>query len=836
MDQVKLLERSLARERQARKEAERLLEEKSAELYRDNLERQQAEKALRISEERFRSLCASSPIGIFQTDALRKCLYTNTAWQAITGFTLEESLGEGWIRALHPEDRDEISREWAAAAAVGEGFSREFRMMSAIGEARWVHARLSTLRNDAGEVVGYVGTTEDITARREAEESLRAAKEAAEVATRAKSAFLATMSHEIRTPMNGVIGMTGLLFDTDLTPEQRQYAETIRGCGQSLLTLINDILDFSKIEARKLQMEIVDFDLRTAVEEAVELVAERAHAKKLELVVIVHHNVPAGLCGDPGRLRQVLTNLVGNAIKFTGSGEVVVRARLVEESDRSAILRFEVIDTGIGLSSESIDKLFQPFSQADGSTTRRYGGTGLGLAICKQLVGLMGGSIGVESTPGKGSTFWFTAAFEKVSETALALPAPRKDLRGVRLLIVDDNETNRELLRAQTSAWGMISDVAHDAKQALVMLRSRVAVAPYEIAILDMMMPVMDGLELGHAIREEASLASVRLLLLTSSGQVGQGEASRRTGFQGYLTKPVREAHLYDCLRTLMGLSPEDKQEAVDRLVTSHSLREEAARNRARILVVEDNEVNQMVAVRILDKLGYRTDVAANGLEAVDAHASRTFDAILMDCQMPEMDGYEATGAIRRAEAVTGKHTPIIAMTANAMQGDREKCLAAGMDDYISKPIRREDLVATLRRFISVPTSSGADLGRSNQAEAHEEPVDHAVIQELRGVAHRDQGDFVVELIDQFLQDSTSRLAVLRTAIEGRDTSGITKAAHGLKGSSGTMGARRMATLCARLEAAGRLGQTSGTTELVRELDSEFRKVRAALIAMRECS
>jgi two-component system sensor histidine kinase/response regulator len=729
-----------------------------------NIELQILERtaALQASEDRFRSLCASSPIGIFQTDHAGRCLYTNPSWQAITGLTIEQSLGDGWSHALHPDDAAETLREWGNATASGRDFDREFRLRSPSGDSRWVHARSSTLRNGAGEFVGHVGTTEDITARRQTEEALRAAKEAAEAATHTKSAFLATMSHEIRTPMSGVIGMTELLLDTEMTTEQRQFGKTIQSCGQSLLTLINDILDYSKIEAGKLHMEAVDFDLQTTFEEVLDLVAERAHAKQLELVGIVHHDVPHALRGDPGRLHQILMNLAGNAIKFTASGEVVVRARLVEQGDGGTRIRFEVSDTGIGIAPEVTCQLFQPFSQADASTTRKYGGTGLGLAICKQLAELMGGEIGVDSALGKGSTFWFTAFFGRASESALALPAPREDLRGVRVLIVDDNTTNREVLKLQTAAWGMISDVVADGAQALEMLRSRRGTAPYDIAILDMMMPGMDGLELGRTILADAALAPLRVILLTSSAQVGQGEASRRAGFQGYLNKPVRRSQLYDALRTLMALNPQASGAQDEHLVTTHSLRAREVRNRARILVAEDNEVNQTVAVRLLERLGYRVEVAANGREAIDAHAHWKFDAILMDSQMPELDGLEATRRIRRAEEAKGIHTPIIAMTANVMQGDREKCLEAGMDDYVSKPIRREELEAAIHRAIHAPapapTKAAAGGAAADGRVNAEDQIDRAVLDVLRGDGGPEADAFVNKLIERFTSDAAATL------------------------------------------------------------------------------
>jgi PAS domain S-box-containing protein len=667
------------------------LSDSNTQLAHEILEREQIEHQLRGSELRYRILSEISPVGIGQLDTEYKLLYANEVWSKLTGLSFDQLKGRRWLKAIHQEDRKQVLRTWHQANQESKRFIMEFRLQHIDGHIVWVIGQSVPILDESGKVASYLGTITDIGSQKEVERALKIAREEAETATRTKSEFLANMSHEIRTPMNAVIGMTGLLLDTPLNREQHDFVETIRHSGDELLNIINDILDFSKIEANKLVLENQPFNLRSCIESCLDLLANKAQEKGLELAYFLEPDVPNFVIGDVTRLRQIIVNLLSNAVKFTDSGEVVVWVQVAGEENGRFHLQFAVKDTGIGISKDKRDRLFKSFSQVDASVTRKFGGTGLGLTISKRLSELMDGTMWVESETGLGSTFFFTIHAESVDQDTVEEPvADQTSLAGKQVLIVDDNQTNQLILQKTLSNWQMKSEIFDNGHDALAYLANG---NQCDIAILDMQMPEMDGASLTTQIRKQHSKEELPIIMLTSLGQ-GFVDA-HALGLTVCLTKPVKVNHLQFELAAALSKNIEKiqtDQKHVKAMFDSNMGKDFPLR----ILIAEDNKINQKVALMMLAKLGYRADVVGNGLEAIDAVQRQPYDLILMDIQMPEMDGVQATHKIH--QLLPRDTCPaIVAMTADALSGSRDSYLREGMNDYISKPVNVEDLVQVLK-------------------------------------------------------------------------------------------------------------------------------------------
>jgi PAS domain S-box-containing protein len=821
---------------------------------RDITERKQAEQAVRASEARKGVILETALDAIVSIDQQSRIIEFNPAAEKMFGYKREEVLGQDMAKLLIPASlREQHYGGVAQYLQTGKGPLIGKRVEVTATRADGTEFPVDLALADiplAGPPV-FTGYIRDITERKQAMEAIEQARAAAEAANQAKSAFLAMMSHEIRTPLNAIIGMTGLLLDTSLSAEQRDYAETARTGSDALVTIINDILDFSKIEAGKLELEHQPFDLRECVESALDLLGPRASEKGLDLAYQLDDRVPAAVYGDVTRLRQVLVNLLSNAVKFTEKGEVVISvearstdavATLPEQgSDELAFydLHFAVRDTGIGISEEGKARLFRSFSQVDASTTRRYGGTGLGLAISKRLAELMGGTMWVESQPGIGSTFHFTLLAEAApARLRPYLESGQPHLIGKRILIVDDNATNRSVLTLQTQSWGMLPSACTSGQEALAQVQADVA---FDVAILDMQMPDMDGLMLGEQIRRYQNAQALPLVMLTSLGR--RDIETQGVEFVAFLHKPIKPSQLYNVLVSLFAEA--EQARPVLKPTEATGGRFDALLGRRlplRILLAEDNTVNQKLALRLLERMGYRADVVANGLEVLEALQRQRYDVILMDVQMPDMDGLEASRAIHERWP-TEQRPRVVAMTANAMQGDREECLAAGMDDYLTKPIQIKVLQEALERvgqwarIHGRPTSPLAPVQTTPltlEAEKQAEPgpaLDPAVLAELRQFQGEGEPDIVQELAEAFQFETPPLLEALRQAIVEGQPEQLKRAAHNLKGSSNNLGARTMAALSAELEAIGKKETVEQATELVTRLEQEYQRVCQALAA-----
>ncbi len=808
-------------------------------LFEEILSRKKAAKESEEANKYFQNLINISPDPIVITDNTGCITRTNNAFHKMLGYTKEELAEKPIYGFYDPEGTfecttgEEITLDQAALLKQYEKFTDLSNFRNIINVNKYFINKSNKLvptehntvflQDEIGNETGAFSIIRDVTEQRKSELELIKAKEEAESANEAKGQFIANTSHEIRTPMNGVLGMIGLLLDTELSPKQRSYAETTQNSANSLIKIINDILDFSKFEAGKINLETIDFDLRTLLDDTNDPFAVRAHEKGLDYACLVKNDVPSLLMGDPGRLRQVLNNLIGNAIKFSTDGEITIRVSLRSETDINAMIHFSVRDSGIGIPENKINLIFREFTQADSSTTRRFGGTGLGLAISKQLCEAMGGEIGVESKEDEGSTFWFTALFNKQKKSPGEQPlASEEHLSGKHILIVDDSTTNRLVLKEQLKKWSCFTDEASDGIAALEkLINAQKKRAPFDLALLDLEMPKMNGIDLAKVIKGDKALKDTLIIVMASIGKRGDAAYLESIGASAYLVKPVKQSHLRDCLLTVIRGKRSVKRTEHDPILTRHSLSEKQ-KHMKKILVTEDNEINRAVAVGILEKLGYNAKTAETGLEAIKELSNDYYDLVLMDIQMPGIDGFETTEIIRNTTSSVKNHNiPIIAMTAHSGEGSKDKCLKAGMDSYIAKPIEQELLTEILKEMLANSTNMAKKTTNNN-------PPEKEIIFDKQALLNRLCNDekLLTELIIVFINTIPKKINELKIACKTKDNTAVKRIAHSIKGTTATIGALKMQDLSLRIEEAEENSDTESARVLTDKLENEFNRLK----------
>ena len=816
----------------------------------DITDRRKMETIINNERKRLSSIIKGTKTGTWEWNIVTDEIIINDRYLDILGYKKGElnSLSmRSLLKYIHPDEaivKEQIIQKHLKDES--DYYECEYRIKQKNGQWIWVIDRGSIVsRSDDGSPLKMSGTLQDINDRKKVEEELKIlnselkcqtnlAKDMllqAQKANAAKSEFLANMSHEIRTPMNGIIGMTSLLLETDLNDEQKRYTETVMTCGESLLSLLNDILDYSKIEAGKLNLEFLEFDLEKLVYEFADTMALKANEKGLDFICFISPEVPTSLCGDYGRLRQILNNYVSNAIKFTSKGEILLRVTLLNETDNLANIMFSVKDSGIGIPNDKIDILFEKFTQADSSTTRKYGGTGLGLAISKQLTEMMGGAVGVESYPGKGSEFWFTATLRKRTKSEeISLPLPFSfPLNDVKVLIVDDNQVNCEILNTQLNLWGMRTVATKSVPEAIQMIYKALGDNdPFRIALIDMQMPEMTGEDLGRIIRTDPKLSDLIMIMLTSIGDIAEANLFIEKGFSAYLTKPVRHRELQELIvRLLSGkVSQSDNKNEINKIKEM-----KFQSSAARVLLAEDNITNQQVVLGIMKNIGMQCDAVANGLEVINALKTISYDLVLMDVQMPEMDGLEATKIIRNPQfGIINNAIPIIALTAHAMKGDMDMCIRAGMDDYLSKPIKPDQLIEVLEKWL-LKKETGYGLSEKSKGIETEDKVKTHIWNEA-GVKNRlmDDDDLIKTVISAFLQDMVKQLQLLKTYSESGNLTGLELHAHSIKGASANVGGETLQEVAFRMEKAAKSGDLNSAKFCIKEIETEFEKLKEILV------